>query len=179
MKELIQLKKLTKDNTSKNYINWLKDESTIRYTQQNFSKPTKKKLAIFIKENKKNDDIKFYGIFLNSKHVGNIRLGPIIKNHKTAYIGYLISKENSGKGIATLAINKTCEMAFKKFGIKKINAATMELNISSQKCLLNNKFKKEGVLKKQLIYKNKRYDEYYYGLSQKDFKKKISFKNLC
>ncbi len=42
MKELIQLKKLTKDNTSKNYINWLKDESTIRYTQQNFSKPTKK-----------------------------------------------------------------------------------------------------------------------------------------
>jgi|TARA_B110000211_G_C13637749_1_gene360238 RimJ/RimL family protein N-acetyltransferase len=54
----------------------------------------------------------------------------------------------------------------------------MELNTPSQKVLLNNKFKKEGVLKKQLIYKNKRYDEYYYGLSLKDFKKIISFKNL-
>lgn len=179
MKELIKLKQITKNNVSKEYINWLKDESTIRYTQQNFSNPNQKKLNIFIKETKKSKDIKFYGIFLNSKHVGNIRIGPIIKNHKTAYIGYLISKEHCGKGIATLAINKACEVSFKKLGIMKINAATMELNIPSQKALLNNKFKKEGVLKKQLFYKNKRYDEYYYGLNLKDFKKKFSFKNLC
>ena len=179
MKELIKLKQITKNNVSKEYINWIKDESTIRYTQQNFSNPNQKKLNIFIKETKKSKDIKFYGIFLNSKHVGNIRIGPIIKNHKTAYIGYLISKEHCGKGIATLAINKACEVSFKKFGIKKINAATMELNIPSQKALLNNKFKKEGVLKKQLFYKNKRYDEYYYGLNLKDFKKKFFFKNLC
>jgi hypothetical protein len=37
MKELIELKQITKNNASKEYINWLKDESTIRYTQQNFS----------------------------------------------------------------------------------------------------------------------------------------------
>lgn len=178
MKELIELKHITLKNASKEYINWLKDEETIRYTQQNFSWPNKKKLKTFIKENMKSKEIKFYGIFLNSKHVGNIRVGPIIKNHKTAYIGYLVSKENWGKGIATLAINKACEIAFKKLEIKKINAATMELNIPSQKALIKNKFKKEGVLKKQCIYKNKRFDEYYYGLSIKDFKKITSFKNL-
>lgn len=53
----------------------------------------------------------------------------------------------------------------------------MELDVPYQKVLIKNKFKKEGVLKK-LIYKNKRFDDYYYGLSIKDFKKITSFKNL-
>lgn len=172
----VEIRKINKKNISDNYINWLKNNYVIRYTQQSFNKPTQKNLITYLKKINNSKTEFIFGIFSDNVHIGNIRLGPIIKNHKTAYIGFLIGeKKYWAKGIATIAINKICEIGFKKFKLNKINAACISINIGSQKCLKKNNFKIEGKLKSQLIYRKKKYDEIYFGLERKNFK--LLFKN--
>jgi len=53
---------------------------------------------------KSNNDLLF-GIFFDSYHIGNIKLGPIDFIHKVSDVSYFIGeKEYWGKGIATLII---------------------------------------------------------------------------
>ena len=52
----------------------------------------------------------------------------------------------------------------KKKKIKKLQAGCYEINKGSKKILLKNKFKLEGILKKQIVFKNKRYDNLLFGL---------------
>ena len=108
------------------------------------------------------------GILLNLKkekiHVGNIKLGPIDFNHKTAEISYFIGdKKYHNKGIASLAIKKILLIAKKQFKLKKITAGVYSKNISSKKVLLKNKFKLEGNLINQYKFKNIRINKLIYG----------------
>jgi RimJ/RimL family protein N-acetyltransferase len=57
-----------------------------------------------------------------------------------------------------------CSFIFKKLKLKKITAGTYSSAIGSQKILIRNGFKLEGVLVKQIFYKNKRIDHHIYGL---------------
>lgn len=167
---MIKLLKLNNKNVSKNYLKWLKDYQVIRYTQQKFTKPDYKKLMSFLQKKKEKKNELFLGIFFNQEHIGNVRLGPIDKNHNTAYIGYMLGERKYwGKGIATKVVNMICEIGFQKYKLKKINAACMSLNKASKKILLNNNFQLEGSFKSQHAYKKKRYTEYYFGLLCKNF----------
>ena len=84
--------------------------------------------------------------------------------HKTAEISYIIgNKKFWNKGIATIVIKKICDYIFKKLKLKKIIAGTYSVAKSSQKILIKNNFRLEGVLKKQIFFKNKRIDLHFYG----------------
>ncbi len=67
-----------------------------------------------------------------------------------------------GKGYATIAIKKILTYS-KKIGLKKITAGCYSINKGSIRVLKKNGFKKEGVLKKQILFKKKRYDQYLFG----------------
>ena len=116
---------------------------------------------------KKKSKLEFlYGIFLetNKIHVGNIKIGPINKIHKTTFISYIIGNSKFRfKGIMSEAFNQIFNLAKKKFKIKKIQAGIYDNNISSKKLLEKNKFKLEGVFSSQLIYKKKIIKKLIYG----------------
>ena len=45
-----------------------------------------------------------------------------------------------------------------------VQAGCYEVNKSSKRIFLKNKFKLEGIFKKQIVFKNKRYDGFLFGL---------------
>ena len=67
-----------------------------------------------------------------------------------------------GKGYVTLAIKEIIKIAKNK-KLKKLKAATYEMNIGSKKVLIKNGFKVEGVLKSAIIFKKRRYASYIFG----------------
>jgi len=166
-KYYIELKELNENLVSKKYISWMNDYSVTELTEQRFYKHTKKTVIQFVNE-KKNSKIEFlYGIFFGKKdkiHIGNIKLGPINNFHKFAEISYLIGDLRfQNKGLATMAIKKILTLAKQKYKIKKINATLYSNNIASRRVLEKNKFKLEGTIKKKLILKNKRFDQFIFG----------------
>ena len=144
----------------------MNDLEVHKYTEQKYTKHSLINIRKFVKEKNKSKNEFLYGIFLKKNnlntHIGNIKLGPINFIHKTGEISYFIGeKELWGKNYATLAIKEMTKIAKKK-GLKKIKASAIVINEGSKKILIKNNFKLVGIFKSELIYKNKRYDEYHY-----------------
>ena len=163
---MIFLKKLSPTNhATKQYLAWLKDSETQRFTDLRYQKFSIKKIKEFITEKNKSKNEHLLGIFLKEKkiHLGNIKIGPINFFDMTAEISYFIGdKKNWGKGYATEAIKKTIQIA-KKIKIKKLKVTGFEINQASKKIIEKNGFFREGKLKSELIYKKKRYAAFIYA----------------
>jgi len=165
----IFLKLIDISDVNNNYVTWLNDKYVTMHTDLISNKHSIKSTKNYVNKINKSHDNFLYGIFyLHSKqkkiHIGNIKVGPILKLHKSAFIAYLIGdKRFWNKNIGTTVIKKTLEICKKKHKLKKINAGVSELNISSQKILIKNNFKLEGVFKKQIYFKNRRLNLFQYG----------------
>jgi len=164
LKNKIVLKKISSKNISLDYIKWMNDPEVVQFTEQKYKKHTRKDISFFLKETNKDNFSEIYGIFFEKLLIGTIKIGKINKIHKTAEISYIIgNKKFWNKGIATIVVKKICGYIFKKLKLKKIIAGTYSVAKSSQKILIKNNFKLEGVLKKQIFFKNKRIDLHFYG----------------
>jgi len=164
----VSLKLLEVKDYTPSYLEWMNNKKVTKFTDQRHTKHTKTKILKFIKDIHKSKNQFLFGIFVNKNnkvaHVGNIKLGPINFIHKTSYISYFIGEEKYwGANITSIAIKKILKVAKKKFKLKKINAGFYPDNLGSKKVLIKNGFTKEGELKKQLIYKNKRVSSFLYG----------------
>jgi len=163
---MICLKELNPKNISKSYVKWMNDYEVHKFTEQKNKKHNLKGVTKFIKDIKNSKNEFLYGIFLknNKEHIGNIKLGPTDFVHKRAYISYFIGNKNYlKKGYASMAVSEIIKIAKKK-GLKKLQAGSYEMNYASNKVLEKNKFKLEGILKSQILFNNKRYKSYLYGL---------------
>ena len=163
----IILKKISSKNISLDYIKWMNDPEVVQFTEQKYKKHTKKNIALFLKKTNLDNFSEIYGIFCEKILIGTIKIGNINNLHKTAEISYIIgNKKFWNKGIATIVVKKICDHIFKNLRLKKILAGTYSVAKSSQRILIKNGFKLEGVLKKQIFFKNKRIDLHFYGLAK-------------
>ena len=163
---MIYLKQLNpaKDIGAK-YQKWMNDIEVNKYTEQKYKKHSLKNIKHFVIQKNKSKNEFLYGIFLkkNKSHIGNIKLGPINFIHKFAEISYFLGeKELWGKGYIAKAIKEIIKIARKK-KLKKLKAGLYEMNFGSRKVLEKNGFIKEGFLKSEIIYKNKRHNSYIFG----------------
>ena len=170
------LKTLNKNDYSKKYLNWLEDKKINKFLETRFKKNSKKDILDFIKINYLSKDSYLFGIFVDEinldKHIGNIKIGPINRNHKYGYVSYFIGDLNSwGKGYATLSVNMITSFAFNKLCLNKCIAGVYSSNKGSIKVLKKNKYIREGNLKSQLLFNNKYEDEYVFCCYKKNFKK--------
>ncbi len=162
--KFIKLKILKSKNISKKYLLWLNDKEVTKHTDLIFEKHTYNSIKKYVSQMYKDKNNYLYGIFYQNKHIGNMKVGPILKPHKTAYISYLIGDKNMwNKGIGTIIIKLIKKICKKKHKLIKINAGVSELHKPSQLVLLKNGFKFEGDFKKQIVFKNKRYSLLKYG----------------
>ena len=163
---MIYLRKLNpKYDVGIKYQTWLNDFKVQKYTEQKYKKHTLKDIKTFVIQKNKSKNELLYGIFLkkDKSHIGNIKLGPINFIHKYAEISYFIGEKKLwGKGYTTKAIKEIIKRAKKK-KLKKLKAGFYETNVGSKKVLEKNGFVKEGILKSEIIYKNKRYNSYIFG----------------
>lgn len=167
LKGKIILKKISSKNISLDYIKWMNDPEVVQFTEQKNKKHTRKNISFFLKKTNNDNFSEIYGIFYKKILIGTIKIGKINNLHKTAEISYIIGNKNFwNKGIATIVVKKICDYIFRKLRLKKIIAGTYSVAKSSQKILIKNGFKLEGVLKKQIFFKNKRIDLHFYGLAK-------------
>ena len=169
IKTEIRLKEITLSDVNKTYQKWMNDSEIFRFSKQSYKKHSLKQIKEFALDKKKSKNEFLYKILVyenkKNKHIGNIKLGPINFENKTADISYFIGEKNYwGQGITTKAIKMIINLAKKKFKLKKLQAGHWEKNIASKKVLLKNKFKLEGILKSQIQTKKGRINRYLYGL---------------
>ena len=53
----------------------------------------------------------------------------------SAELGYRVAETAAGRGLATIAVRKLCDLAAEKYGLRRMVAATSRQNIASQKVL--------------------------------------------
>lgn len=151
----------SKDATSQ-YLFWLHDPDVIRFLEIRFSSPrTVEDLAQHINSANESEDSLLLGIFLltNSRHIGNIKLGPINRFHSTADIGLLIGERAEwGKGHASAAIELLVDYAFTKLALAKLTAGCYEKNEGSRRAFLKAGFFEEGRRVAQYLVEGKRRD---------------------
>ena len=164
----IILKLIKLSNITKSYVKWMNDYEVVKYTEQKLKKHTLANVKKFVKEKIYSPTEFLYGIFIYNKkkiHIGNLKIGPINKIHQTAEISYLIGEKRYWKaGIGSQAVKKAIEISKKKYKLKKLIAGCYDVNKGSIKVLKKNKFKKEGLLKFNVFFENKRIDQIIFGL---------------
>ncbi len=117
------------------------------------------------------DEIKWYeSIFEKGS---GIRWGITLKNslvtkHHRAEIGYELSKDHWGKGIASEALEAVVIYGYRHFHLERIEALIEPDNLPSQKLVEKQGFRREGLLRHYEYTCGKFDDLYMYSLIKED-----------
>lgn len=132
---VLKLEQLTRDHATERYLSWMNDPEVTRYLESRFSPPARvSDLEDFILGCAASSTDLLLGIFLadTREHIGNIKLGPVNRQHATAEIGLLIGERSCwGKGYAARAIALLSDHAFSALGLVKLTAGCYAANVGS------------------------------------------------
>jgi [ribosomal protein S5]-alanine N-acetyltransferase len=162
------LRTMNAADASDRYLSWMRDPIVNQYLESRFSLPEcTQDLITFIENMNATPDSLLCGIFLREdlRHIGNIKVGPIVTRHARSEIGYLIGdREVWGKGYASEAISEICRYGFEELELAKITAGVYENNTSSAKALLKAGFMHEATILSHVVYEGQRIASVIYGL---------------
>jgi len=169
--ERLLLKPLSLNHLSENYVKWLNDEEVYRYmdTGGNYTFEMLKNYLTGVDDNSK---ILFWGIHLkgNDKHIGNIKIDPLIERHGLGEYGIMIGdKTEWGKGYAKEASNLVIKYCFEIVKLRKITLGVVVENITAVELYSKLGFVKEGYYKKHGIYRGTYCDIIRMSLFNKSF----------
>jgi len=162
----IFLRLLQKTDATVEYTRWLNSKKINQFLESRFIKHTKKDVENYIKQMNSNSDLLFFAIIRkdNQRHIGNIKLGPINKNHNLAEIGIMIGDGNSwGRGFATEAIKVISDVGFNSLKLHKITAGAYEENTGSIKAFLKAGFFIDGINYQHFFYKDRYVNKILFG----------------
>ena len=131
-------------------------------------KDAKDWLTIILPEN---NPPRFFAIIFDKKLAGSI--GIVTKAdiyRKNFEVGYFLSEEFWGKGIATRAIKAATSYAFREFDVVRIYAEPFSDNIGSRKALEKAGFNLEATLKHYVIKNGIIKDSCIYSVLREDYK---------
>lgn len=162
------IRSLKSIDISNRYLDWMNDKEIVKFTEQKHMKHTFKDIEKYVIEKYNSNFDLLFGIFYQSNHIGNIKLGPINFCHKVSDISFFIGeKKYMGHGIMTKVIDYLVNFSFNQLNLEKITAGCYSNNLSSRKVLLKCGFEIEGIRKKQIIYDKKRIDALMFGILKK------------
>lgn len=153
------------------YCLWLNDPLVNRYLETRFLPQTLDTIRAFVESISCKPDELLLAICENAgaRHVGNIKLGPINRNHGYADISLFIgAKDCWGKGYATEAIRLLSRFAFEKLGVRKLQAGAYSTNLGSIRTFEKVGFAREGVMRNKFVSDGKPVDHVVLGLCKKD-----------
>lgn len=163
----IYLREIRLSDSNENYCRWMNDPEVNKFLESRFKRWTVKKIRDYIRKVKCDPSYKFFAILLksNDRHIGNIKIGPIDRNHRFGDIGLVIGEKSMwGRGYASEAIKLLPKLAFGKMGFHKLTASAYANNKGSIKAFLRAGFKFEGARKKQYLSGGRYVDAIMVGL---------------
>jgi [ribosomal protein S5]-alanine N-acetyltransferase len=116
-----------------------------------------------------------WGITLKGENevIGSCGFLNLVAQHQRTDIGFELSKDYWGKGIASEALEAVIKYGFEKMNMHRIQALIEPPNIRSQKLVEKHGFHREGLLRKYEYTCGKFDDLYMYSLLKEDFNFKI------
>lgn len=147
----IELIHLNADNISSHYVDWLNDSDLMQFTETRRKKYNSQNVVDFINQCNVSDHCLLFGIFLDERHIGNIK-ADLNFHHKTASIGLIIGERSMhGQGIGSKAIKLLSSYLLNSLKIFKINAGTYASNIASLKTFEKSGYSQEYIKKQHVI----------------------------
>ena len=112
-----------------------------------------------------------WGITLKeeNKVIGSCGFLEMVDQHHRSDIGFELSKQHWGKGLASEALEAVVTYGFKEMNLQRIQALIEPPNIPSQKLVEKHGFLKEGLLRKYEYTCGKFDDLYMYSLLKEEF----------
>ena len=150
----IELSQVQIRDASVEYLLWLNDVEVNKFLETRWISQTLETVISYIKKVSSSPTELLLKIVVAAEeiHIGNIKIGPIDVNNKSAELSYFIGNKSFwGQGYATEAINLCVDYCFETLGLHKIQAGCFETNIGSQKALLKSGFELEGRLRKRIL----------------------------
>lgn len=144
----LRLRSLTEGDATERYAAWLNDPSVNQYLESRFRKHTVTGVADFIRGCNADPSVLLLGIYLadGGSHIGNIKIGPIDRNHGLGEVGLMIGDQAAwGKGYAREAIGAVTQHAFMSLGLFKLSAGCYAPNIGSQRAFEACNYRVEAV----------------------------------
>lgn len=86
------------------------------------------------------------GILAGAISLSNVSRGSF----QNANVGYWVSGDRNGRGLATRAVGELVERAFAELDLHRLEAGTLVDNIASQRVLLKNGFERIGLARSYL-----------------------------
>lgn len=166
------LRKITLDDVEDMYVYGSDDEVTKHVTWDTHKTISDTKaFAAFVLNKYQNKEVVPWGIELkeNGKFIGTIDFVSWTPHHKTAEIGYVISKDYWGKGITTEAANEIIKFGFHKMDLVRIEARCFVENIGSMRVMEKCGMSEEGLMKKAMLVKGKHRDLRLYAILKEEF----------
>ena len=150
----VELSPVQIQDATDQYLSWLNDVEVNKFLETRWNSQTLETVISHIKKVSSSSTEVLLKIVVAAEgtHIGNIKIGPIDVNNKSAELSYFIGDKSFwGKGYATEAINLCVDYCFETLGLHKIQAGCFEKNIGSQKALLKSGFELEGRLRKRIL----------------------------
>jgi [ribosomal protein S5]-alanine N-acetyltransferase len=154
----ISLSQMVESDVNADYLRWVTDPSINQYLEVRFQEHSLESLKSFVQAVEQDPNTVMFKIQLaeTGTHIGNIKLGPIDWNHRSADIGILIGDQaQQGKGFGTESVTLLRDYAFDVLKLNKLTAGAYENNIGSTKIFERARFEVEGIRKNQYMYEGK------------------------
>jgi ribosomal-protein-alanine N-acetyltransferase len=169
----IYLREVRISDVNENYYSWMNDPAVNQFLETRFVPQSIQAIEEFVRSKDGNTNEILFAICDKSasKHIGNIKVGPVNWIHRFADISLLIGdKAFWGKGVATEAIQLIAHFSFNVLNLHKLKAGCYEKNVGSMKAFEKAGFEKEGLLKKLWMLNGTYQDQVLLGLCAEDFK---------
>lgn len=105
----------------------------------------------------------------NGKFIGTVDFVWWKPNHKTAEIGYVLSKDYWGKGLMTEVVKEIIKFGFEEMDLVRIQARCLVENIGSARVMEKTGMSFEGVIRKGIFAKGKHHDLKMYSILKEEF----------
>lgn len=170
--ERLILRKVTLKDIEDMYL-YGSDEEVSKYVTWDTHKTISdtKGFVEFVLNKYKNKQVAPWGIEYkeNGNFIGTIDFVWWQPNHKTAEIGYVISKDYWGKGLTTEAVKEIVRFGFNQMDLVRIQARCFVENIGSSRVMEKSGMKFEGIIRKGMFVKGKHQDLKIYSILKEEF----------
>lgn len=161
------LRALRSSDLNETYLGWLNDPIVNRYMETRFVPQTAESLQAYWQTHRDDPAMPWFAICLikEERHIGNIKLGPIHRQHRHADLSLFIGDSSCwGMGYATEAIALVRDWAFRELDLQKLNAGIYAKNLSSRRAFEKCGFELEGTLRQEVVSGGDRLDVWRFGL---------------
>ena len=117
----IKCQDLQVGHVTQSYVDWYFNKNVVKYSDNQYKNFNFKDQCEYVENCLRDNNINLYGIFDDTKHIGNITIIGLTSKHKKAELTYVIGETTYwGKGIATFAICQMIEFAKSETNLNKL-----------------------------------------------------------